>query len=63
MLAVESTGEGVTLRPVRSQSALGKEQGVWVFRSGKQISAAETDEILADLRQSRGGRTGSPKKR
>jgi len=33
-LSVESDGERVTLRPVRSESAMRKEHGVWVFRSG-----------------------------
>ncbi len=42
-LALESDGERVTLRPVRSSSALRKEEGVWVFRSGRKILAGETD--------------------
>lgn len=59
-LAIESDGEGVTLRPVRSQSPLRKEQGVWVFRSGYQISAAQTDSVLAQLRQGRPRRGLTP---
>jgi len=53
-LAVDSDGERVTLKPVRAESALRKERGVWVFRRGTRISAAETDEALANLRSSRG---------
>ena len=53
-LAVESDGERVTLRPTRSESALRKEHGVWVFRGGGRIAAAETDRAIADLRASRG---------
>ena len=52
-LALESDGERVTLRPVRSASALRKEQGIWVFRSGRKLSAEETDQVLENLRQER----------
>jgi len=52
-LVLESEGDCVTLRPVRSASALRKEHGVWVFRSGRKLSAAETDSALAILRQQR----------
>lgn len=49
-LELESEGEHVTLRPVRSASPLRKERGVWVFRSGKKLSAAVTDKALRDIR-------------
>jgi AbrB family looped-hinge helix DNA binding protein len=52
-LALESDGERVTLRPVRSASALRKEQGIWVFRSGRKLSTEETDQVLENLRQER----------
>ena len=52
-LQLESEGERVTLRPLRSASPLRKEHGVWVFRSGKTISAAATDKVLRDLREQR----------
>lgn len=54
VLSLESDGERMTLRPVRSQSAMQKERGVWVFRSGQPISAAETDDALRAIRDSRG---------
>jgi hypothetical protein len=41
----------LTLRPVRSGSPLRKEQGVWVFRSGKRISAAATGQVLQEQRE------------
>lgn len=53
-LLLEADGTSVTLRPVRSDSAMRKESGIWVFRSGQTISADETDRVLEDLRQSRG---------
>ncbi len=54
-LALQSDGESVMLRPVRSSSALRKEQGVWVFRTGRTIAANETDRVLDALREERGG--------
>jgi AbrB family looped-hinge helix DNA binding protein len=52
-LVLESEGDRVTLRPVRSASALRKEHGIWVFRSGRKVMAAETDSVLENLRQKR----------
>jgi len=54
-LALESDGDRVLLSPVRSASALRKEHGIWVFRGGKKILAAETDRVLEGLRQKRDG--------
>jgi AbrB family looped-hinge helix DNA binding protein len=53
VLALESDGDRITLRPVRSGSPMRKKQGVWVFRSGKTISASETDSALEALRDER----------
>lgn len=52
-LEVESEGERITLRALRSASPLRKEHGVWVFRGSKKLSAATTDKTLRDLRESR----------
>lgn len=52
-LELESEGERVTLRPVRSGSPLRKERGVWVFHSGRKLSAAATDAVLRDIREGR----------
>jgi AbrB family looped-hinge helix DNA binding protein len=56
-LELESEGQSVTLRPVRSASPLRKERGVWVFHGTRKISAAITDEVLRDIRAQR-DRTG-----
>jgi AbrB family looped-hinge helix DNA binding protein len=53
VLALESDGERITLRPIRSGSPMSKEQGVWVFRSGRKIAASETDRVLDALREER----------
>ncbi len=52
-LALETDGERVTLSPVRSASIMRKEAGVWVFRSGHRISAAETEDAIQDIRRTR----------
>jgi len=46
-------GEQMTLRPQRATSPLQKERGVWVFRSGEKLTAAETRETLNKIREHR----------
>ena len=50
-LQLESEGERMTLRPVRSPTPLRKEHGVWVFRTGKKLSATVTDKVLRESRE------------
>jgi AbrB family looped-hinge helix DNA binding protein len=52
-LALETDGDCMMLRPVRSASALRKEHGIWVFYTGRKLSAAETDRAIESLRQER----------
>jgi AbrB family looped-hinge helix DNA binding protein len=52
-LEIETTGEQITLRPVRGTGPLFKEDGVWVFRTGQPLSAAATDEVIQQLRKER----------
>jgi len=52
-LSLESEGERLTLRPVRSASPLRREHGVWVFRGSQRLSAAATDQVLRNLREQR----------
>ena len=52
-MALESEGESVTLRPVRSASPLRKVRGVWVFHGSRKISAVATDTALQDIRAQR----------
>lgn len=56
-LALESDGERMTLRPVRSASALNKEHGIWVSRSGRKLSTDETNRALENVRQERESRS------
>jgi AbrB family looped-hinge helix DNA binding protein len=46
-------GDAVTLRPRRSASPLQKKDGIWVFVSGKTLSAEEAAKALRDLREQR----------
>lgn len=46
-------GDEVTLRPRRAATPLQKERGVWVFRTGQPLTAAETQETLRNLRAQR----------
>lgn len=46
-------GDEVTLRPRRGATPLQKERGVWVFRTGKPLTAGETEEILRNIRAQR----------
>ena len=52
-LALESEGDSVTLRPVRSSTPLRKERGVWVFRTGRRLPATITDQALREIRNRR----------
>src|SRR5580700_7098357 len=52
-MTLESAGESVTLRPVRSASPMRKEHGVWVFRGNKGLAAAATDKVLRGMRDQR----------
>ncbi len=52
-LEIDSEGTQVTLRPVPSTTPLRKERGVWVFRCGSKLSAADTDKLLHDIREKR----------
>ena len=46
-------GDEVTLRPRRGATPLQKERGVWVFRTGKPLTAGETEETLGNIRARR----------
>jgi AbrB family looped-hinge helix DNA binding protein len=53
VLELESRGEQITLRPVRGNAPLRKERGVWVYRTGRPLTAATTDETLRQIREER----------
>jgi AbrB family looped-hinge helix DNA binding protein len=52
-LAVESDGERVTLSPVRPESRMRKEHGIWVFHGGEGITVEDVNKAIADVREAR----------
>jgi AbrB family transcriptional regulator (stage V sporulation protein T) len=52
-LELQTEGERVTLRPIRSSTRLRKDRGVWVLHTGEKITAAVTDKVLQDIREQR----------
>jgi AbrB family looped-hinge helix DNA binding protein len=52
-LEMESSGEQITLRPVRGTGPLTKEHGVWVFHTGQPLPASATDDMLRRIREER----------
>jgi len=52
-LELETRGEQIMLRPVRGSAPLQKERGIWVYRTGRPLTAATTDETLRQVREER----------
>lgn len=50
-LEIESSGEEITLRPLRSQ--MRKKQGVWVFCGGEPLSATTVEKTVRRVRRER----------
>jgi AbrB family looped-hinge helix DNA binding protein len=53
LLEVESSGEDITIRPARGQAQLHKKSGVWVYKSGEPLTAAEVEKTLRQIRRER----------
>jgi len=61
LIEVEGSGESITLRPARDETALVKREGVWVHRGGGSLSVEEVNEAIARTRGERERRLfGSP---
>src|SRR6187551_3844883 len=52
-LELETGGGSITLRPVRDLAPLGKEKGVWVFRTGQPMEPSTTADVLRQVRDER----------
>lgn len=52
-LELESDGQRVTLRPIHSSTPLRKENGVWVLRTGRALTASATDKAIRSSREKR----------
>lgn len=53
-LEMEQSGDRIALIPVRATGPLTKEHGVWVWRTGERLTAAETNSVLEQVRMERG---------
>jgi AbrB family looped-hinge helix DNA binding protein len=53
VLDITVQGEELTLRPRRVNPPLQRERGIWVFRTGEPLSAAEMRETQRILRERR----------
>lgn len=52
-LDIQSSGEELTLRPVRGEAQLRKKHGVWVYRTGERLSAETVEKTVRQIRRER----------
>lgn len=52
-LQLDSAGDEITLRPMRLEVPLKKEQGIWVFRSGHSVKGASLPDLIEETREER----------
>ena len=52
-LELESEGNQVTLRPVRSASRLRLKKGIWVLGTGEKITLQDTNRVIREIREQR----------
>ncbi|MBI4459654.1 MAG: AbrB/MazE/SpoVT family DNA-binding domain-containing protein [Acidobacteria bacterium] len=52
-LELESSGEEITLRPLRGHMPLRKKRGIWVYRAGEPLPDAVVQETLRQVRRER----------
>jgi AbrB family looped-hinge helix DNA binding protein len=52
-LELESSEERIVLRPVRGTGPLRKKRGVWVFRTGRPLSAEAVNRAIVEGRRER----------
>jgi AbrB family looped-hinge helix DNA binding protein len=52
-LVAETSGEQITLSPLRGTAGLRKKHGVWVYRAGEPLSDTVVQETLRQVRRER----------
>ena len=52
-LTAELQGDVVTLRPIRGESRMRKENGIWIFHGEGRMTAEDVDRAIADVRETR----------
>jgi bifunctional DNA-binding transcriptional regulator/antitoxin component of YhaV-PrlF toxin-antitoxin module len=50
---IETQGDEIKLRPVRSQATMRKKRGVRVFRTGEPLMAETVNKIIEEVRDER----------
>ena len=50
---LESTDEKIVLKPVREEGRMFKKRGMWVFHTGKPLSAEVVDSVVQSIREER----------
>jgi AbrB family looped-hinge helix DNA binding protein len=56
VLEIETSGEEITLSPVREQPQLRKKHGIWVHRTGQRLSADAVEKTIRRIRRERDAR-------
>jgi len=59
---LDSSGEKITLRPVRKNAPLRKKCGVWVYSAGEPLAAFVVQDTEEQIRRERADRTGIARK-
>ena len=52
-LELKQSGEEITLRPIRPASALQKERGIWVYRTGEKLPVSAVEDTIRAVREER----------
>ncbi|MGH9744466.1 MAG: AbrB/MazE/SpoVT family DNA-binding domain-containing protein [Candidatus Acidiferrum sp.] len=61
-LEIESSGEEITLRPLRGAAGLHKKHGVWVLSSDQPLTHAEVEKLRREVQSEREEQwTGKPR--
>lgn len=55
-LQLESSGDAITLRPVQETAPLQKEQGFWVYRTGRSLKEISIPDWIDKVREERSRR-------
>jgi AbrB family looped-hinge helix DNA binding protein len=52
-LTLDSSGDEIVLRPVREKAHMQKENGIWVFRTGKPLKDFSIPDFIDQQREER----------
>ncbi len=62
-LELESSGEEITLRPLRGSAGLHKKHGVWVLSAEQPLTHADVEKVRSDIQLDRELQfTGKPRR-